>query len=123
VLIRLLLCFLSYVFIYLFIILGILINIFLLLHFQVATWSSHNAKIKSLLLFGDHILSLDAQGNLFLWEFKGIKDNLVPFAHPRHIKLDPNFIPTCILHPDTYLNKVSIIYLSFSIHRFRLYCL
>ncbi|MCI29909.1 WD-repeat protein-like protein, partial [Trifolium medium] len=75
---------------------------------QVATWSSYNAKVKSLLLFGDHIVSLDADGNLFLWEFKGIKDNLIPFTSPRHIKLDHNFIPTCIVHPDTYLNKVLI---------------
>ncbi|CAJ2665196.1 unnamed protein product [Trifolium pratense] len=75
---------------------------------QVATWTSHNAKVKSLLLFGDHVVSLDATGDLFLWEFKGIKDNLVPFTSPRHIKLDHNFIPTCIVHPDTYLNKILI---------------
>lgn len=72
---------------------------------QVATWSSHTAKVKSLLLFGEHILSLDVQGNIFLWAFKDIKNNLVPVGH---IVLDQNFTPTCIMHPDTYLNKVLI---------------
>ncbi|XP_004513123.1 U3 small nucleolar RNA-associated protein 21 homolog [Cicer arietinum] len=72
---------------------------------QVATWTSHNAKVKFLLLFGEHIISLDVEGNMFLWAFKGIEDNLVPFAH---IMLDPKFSPTCIMHPDTYLNKVLI---------------
>ncbi|CAK8533851.1 unnamed protein product [Lathyrus sativus] len=72
---------------------------------QVATWSSHDSKVKSLLLFGEHIVSLDAQGNMFLWAFKGIEDNLAPVGH---IMLDKNFSPSCIMHPDTYLNKVLI---------------
>ncbi|KAM7260646.1 hypothetical protein ACFE04_011319 [Oxalis oulophora] len=68
-----------------------------------ATWSKHIAKVDSLLLFGDHILSVD--GNLFIWAFKGIEDNLAPIAR---IALDDNFTPSCIMHPDTYLNKVII---------------
>lgn len=90
-----------------------------MIHFQVATWSSHNAKVKSLLLFGEHIVSLDAQGNMFLWAFKGIEDNLVPVGH---IMLDKNFSPSCIMHPDTYLNKVSMSFIMTKIHRYR-YCI
>ncbi|XVE99653.1 hypothetical protein REPUB_Repub03eG0218200 [Reevesia pubescens] len=72
---------------------------------QVANWSRHNAKVNLLLLFGDHILSVDADANVFIWAFKGIEDNLAPIGH---IKLDAKFNPTCIMHPDTYLNKVLI---------------
>ncbi|KHG17360.1 WD repeat-containing 36 [Gossypium arboreum] len=72
---------------------------------QVANWSRHSAKVNFLLLFGDHILSVDADGNVFIWSFKGIEDNPAPIEH---IKLDANFTPTCIMHPDTYLNKVLI---------------
>ncbi|GLT28646.1 hypothetical protein SLA2020_035620 [Shorea laevis] len=70
---------------------------------QVATWSRHSAKVNLLLLFGEHILSVDAEGNIFIWAFKGIENNLAPIGH---IKLDENFSPSCIMHPDTYLNKV-----------------
>lgn len=70
---------------------------------QVATWSGHKAKVNSLLLFGEHILSVDAAGNLFIWAFKEIEQNLSPIGH---IILDNNFTPTCMMHPDTYLNKV-----------------
>ncbi|XP_076941049.1 uncharacterized protein LOC143610452 [Bidens hawaiensis] len=70
---------------------------------QVATWSKHNAKVNLLLLFGEHILSVDVEGNMFIWAFKGIEDNLSPVGH---ILLDSEFKPSCIMHPDTYLNKV-----------------
>ncbi|PRQ51521.1 hypothetical protein RchiOBHm_Chr2g0145351 [Rosa chinensis] len=43
---------------------------------QVATWNSHNAKVNLLLLFGEHILSVDIEGNLYIWTFKGIDENL-----------------------------------------------
>lgn len=72
---------------------------------QVATWSWHNAKINSLLLFGAHILSVDVERNLFIWAFKEIDQNLAPIGH---IMLDDNFTPSCLMHPDTYLNKVII---------------
>ena len=72
--------------------------------FQVATWSNHNTKVNLLLLFGKHILSVDVDGNLYIWGFKGIDENLEPVGH---IKLDENFTPSCIMHPDTYLNKVT----------------
>ncbi|KAF2297053.1 hypothetical protein GH714_016148 [Hevea brasiliensis] len=70
---------------------------------QVATWSRHSAKVNLLLLFGDHILSVDVDGNMFIWGFKGLEENLAPIGH---IMLDNKFTPTCLMHPDTYLNKV-----------------
>ncbi|KAG8633655.1 WD repeat-containing protein 36 isoform X2 [Manihot esculenta] len=70
---------------------------------QVATWSRHSAKVNLLLLFGDHILSVDVDGNMFIWGFKGLEQNLAPIGH---IMLDNRFTPTCLMHPDTYLNKV-----------------
>ncbi|KAF7806839.1 WD repeat-containing protein 36 [Senna tora] len=72
---------------------------------QVATWSRHNARVNVLLLFGEHILSVDAHGNMFIWAFKGNDQNLAPIGH---IMLDDKFNPSCIMHPDTYLNKVLI---------------
>ncbi|XP_038987551.1 WD repeat-containing protein 36 [Phoenix dactylifera] len=72
---------------------------------QVAAWSRHEEKINSLLLFGDHILSLDIKGNVFIWAFKGVKLNLEPVGH---IQLEAKFSPSCIMHPDTYLNKVIV---------------
>ncbi|XP_058068538.1 U3 small nucleolar RNA-associated protein 21 homolog isoform X2 [Magnolia sinica] len=72
---------------------------------QVATWSRHTEKVNSLLLFGEHIISIDVKGNLFIWEYKGIEKNLAPVGH---ILLEEKFSPSCIVHPDTYLNKVLI---------------
>ncbi|KAL3647151.1 hypothetical protein CASFOL_008119 [Castilleja foliolosa] len=72
---------------------------------QVATLGSHKEKVNHLLVFGDHILSVDAKGNIFIWAFKGITENLSPVGH---ILLESNFTPSCIMHPDTYLNKVIV---------------
>ncbi|KAJ6795772.1 WD repeat-containing protein 36 [Iris pallida] len=72
---------------------------------QVATWSRHEEKIDFLLLFGEHILSVDIRGNLFIWPFKDIEWNLEPVGH---ILLEDNFSPSCIMHPDTYLNKIIV---------------
>ncbi|XP_043694256.1 WD repeat-containing protein 36 [Telopea speciosissima] len=72
---------------------------------QVATWTRHNNKVNWLLLFGEHVLSVDAKGNLFIWPFKGLEENLAPIGH---ILLEDKFNPSCIMHPDTYLNKVII---------------
>ncbi|KAJ4838625.1 hypothetical protein Tsubulata_044113 [Turnera subulata] len=70
---------------------------------QVATWSGHGAKVNLLMVFGDQVLSVDAEGNFRIWGFKGASDDgslLGEFALPR------NFTPTSLIHPDTYLNKV-----------------
>ncbi|KAJ8753135.1 hypothetical protein K2173_017699 [Erythroxylum novogranatense] len=68
-------------------------------------WSRHSAKVNLLMLFGDYILSVDADGNVFTWAFKGIEQSGAPVGH---FMLDNNFTPSCIVHPDTYLNKIVI---------------
>lgn len=77
---------------------------------QVATWSRHSVKVNQLLLFGEHILSVDVEGNIFTWAFKDVDQNRAPIGH---ILLDDKFTPTCIMHPDTYLNKVYLYCLGF----------
>ncbi|KAG6500352.1 WD repeat-containing protein 36-like [Zingiber officinale] len=72
---------------------------------QVTTWSRHQHKVNLLLVFGDHVLSVDIKGNLFIWSLRGDELNLEPVGH---ILLDDKFTPTCIMHPDTYLNKIII---------------
>lgn len=72
----------------------------------MATWSRHNAKVNLLLLFGEHVLSVDVEGNVFIWAFKGTDENPSPVGH---ILLDNEFTPSCIMHPDTYLNKVAFV--------------
>ncbi|KAJ8492909.1 hypothetical protein OPV22_014630 [Ensete ventricosum] len=72
---------------------------------QIATWSRHEEKVNLLLIFGDHVLSIDVKGNMFIWSFRGMEMNHEPVGH---ILLDDKFSPSCIMHPDTYLNKVLI---------------
>lgn len=72
--------------------------------YQVATWSKHVAKVDLLLLFGEHVLSIDVEGNMFIWAFKGIEEHLAPIGN---LQLTGKFTPSSIVHPDTYLNKVS----------------
>ncbi|XP_064997081.1 uncharacterized protein LOC135632435 [Musa acuminata AAA Group] len=72
---------------------------------QIATWSRHEEKVNLLLVFGDHVLSIDVKGNIFIWSFRGMELNHEPVGH---ILLDDKFSPSCIMHPDTYLNKVII---------------
>ncbi|KAK4424941.1 WD repeat-containing protein 36 [Sesamum alatum] len=69
----------------------------------VATWKSHNAKVNQLLLLSERIISTDVKGNIFIWAFKGVTENLSPVGH---ISLENKFTPTCIMHPDTYLEQV-----------------
>lgn len=87
-----------------------------MIHLQVATWSTHNVKVNLLLLFGENVLSVDVEGNLYIWTFKGIDENLAPVGH---IKLDENFSPSCIMHPDTYLNKVTSLLLQKFVCKFQ----
>lgn len=68
-------------------------------------WSRHSAKVNSLMVFGDYVISVDVDGNLFIWGFKGLDESNVPVGH---ILFGDKFTPTCMMHPDTYLNKVLI---------------
>lgn len=67
-------------------------------------WSGHEEKVNLLLVFGDHVLSIDVKGNIFIWSFRGMELNHEPVGN---ILLDDKFSPSCIMHPDTYLNKVA----------------
>ena len=71
----------------------------------MALWTRHSAKVKSLMVFGDYVISVDVDGNLFIWDFKGADESNAPVGH---ILLGGKFLPTCMMHPDTYLNKVLI---------------
>ncbi|KAJ6863711.1 hypothetical protein NC652_040306 [Populus alba x Populus x berolinensis] len=83
---------------------GTLIAVFKRAH-QVARWSGHSGKVNSLMVFGDHVISVDVEGHLFIWGFKGVAGDIVPVGH---IMLGEKCTPTCVMHPDTYLNKVLI---------------
>eukprot|EP00252_Welwitschia_mirabilis_P019651 TRINITY_DN4608_c0_g1_i1.p1 TRINITY_DN4608_c0_g1~~TRINITY_DN4608_c0_g1_i1.p1 ORF type:complete len:897 (+),score=167.79 TRINITY_DN4608_c0_g1_i1:212-2902(+) len=72
---------------------------------QVALWSCHKAKVSLMLLFGKHIISIDLEGTLLIWSIEDIVKNREPIGQ---IQLGENFSPSCICHPDTYLNKVLI---------------
>ncbi|KAL9339861.1 hypothetical protein Peur_068876 [Populus x canadensis] len=72
---------------------------------QVARWSGHSGKVNSLMVFGDHVISVDVEGPLFIWGFKGVAGDIVPVGH---IMLGEKCTPTRVMHPDTYLNKVLI---------------
>jgi hypothetical protein len=71
--------------------------------YQVVTWSRHEQKVNILYLFGEYVLSADVKGNIYIWTFKGAEPNTEPVGS---ISLGDKFTPTCIMHPDTYLNKV-----------------
>ena len=71
----------------------------------MARWSGHSGKVNSLMVFGDHVISVDVEGHLFIWGFKGVAGDIVPVGH---IMLGEKCTPTCVMHTDTYLNKVLI---------------
>jgi hypothetical protein len=71
--------------------------------YQVVTWSRHEEKVNILYLFGEYVLSADIKGNVYIWTFKGAEPNSEPVGS---MSLGDKFTPTCIMHPDTYLNKV-----------------
>lgn len=71
---------------------------------QVARWSAHTRKVTLLLEFGQQILSVDAGGRLCVWEPSEASD-VLPV---REWQFRDSFTPTCIVHPDTYLNKILV---------------
>lgn len=74
---------------------------------QVARWSAHGCKVMHLLEFGQQILSIDAGGHLCVWDaFDTSPEKDVKPV--REWQFRESFTPTCIMHPDTYLNKVLV---------------
>ena len=70
---------------------------------QVSEWFEHESKVVHLLSLGSFILSVDTGGWLFVWDATNLAGNPSPL---RKIHLEEGVSPTCIMHPDTYLNKV-----------------
>lgn len=65
-------------------------------------YRGHRGDILQLLVLGDNLLSLGRDGQLLVWR---IGEYEAPQAA---IQLPPGFVPTCMAHPDTYLNKVLV---------------
>ncbi|MCO5584790.1 hypothetical protein L7F22_038722 [Adiantum nelumboides] len=72
---------------------------------QVAQWSAHQNKIVHIIALGDHILSIDSEGWIFVWETTNLEKEAAPL---RTICVEEPILPTCLMHPDTYLNKVIV---------------
>lgn len=76
---------------------------------QVTKWCAHESKVVQILAIGEHILSLDKEGWIFMWEATNVgtstEASVVPVGK---IRLGDNVSPRCIMHPDTYLNKVLV---------------
>ncbi|DBB09195.1 TPA: hypothetical protein ACH3X3_007787 [Trebouxia sp. C0006] len=69
---------------------------------RIGTYSGHTGSIIQLLTLGDILLSLGSDRKLLVWA-DGIYDT------PKvTVDLPEGFTPTCMAHPDTYLNKVVI---------------
>ena len=69
---------------------------------RTGEYRGHNGRIIQLLVLGDHLYSLGSDGKLLVWRI-GEYD-----APESTIQLPQGFIPTCMAHPDTYLNKIVI---------------
>ena len=65
-------------------------------------YRGHRADILQLLVLGDNILSLGRDGQLLVWRIGEYDEPLAS------VQLQQGFTPTCMAHPDTYLNKVVV---------------
>jgi U3 small nucleolar RNA-associated protein 21 len=66
---------------------------------KVATLSGHQGDVNCLLVFGDHLISTAEDKMLKIWDYR--KGTLLD-----EIELADYTNPTCLMHPDTYLNKI-----------------
>ncbi|KAL3149179.1 hypothetical protein ABBQ32_002010 [Trebouxia sp. C0010 RCD-2024] len=69
---------------------------------RVGTYSGHTGRIIQLLSLGDVLLSLGDDRKLLVWAANTYDAPKVA------IQLPEGFTPTCMGHPDTYLNKIVI---------------
>eukprot|EP00878_Enallax_costatus_P047727 GHUV01058830.1.p1 GENE.GHUV01058830.1~~GHUV01058830.1.p1 ORF type:complete len:155 (+),score=26.99 GHUV01058830.1:463-927(+) len=67
---------------------------------STGTYAGHSGSILQLLVLGNQLLSLGKDKQLCVW-------NIGQYDKPQAvIGLGPEFDPTCMVHPDTYINKV-----------------
>lgn len=76
---------------------------------QVTTWKGHSGKVLFLLPFGNTIISVGEDRKVISWSLESLDVEGEGEGKPlSEILLPEGFSPTCIMHPDTYLNKVLI---------------
>ena len=69
---------------------------------RTGEYQGHTGDIIQLLVLGDLLFSLGRDGKLLVWR-------IGEYDAPEHvITLPQSFTPTCMAHPDTYLNKMII---------------
>ena len=69
---------------------------------RTGEYRGHNADIIQMFVLGDNLFSLGRDGKLLVWRIGN-------YDAPEHtIQLPQDFHPTCMAHPDTYLNKVVV---------------
>ncbi|KAI8469981.1 MAG: WD40-repeat-containing domain protein [Monoraphidium minutum] len=69
---------------------------------KVGEYRGHSGRVLQLLVLGDLLLSLGADGRLLVWR---IGAHAAPEVV---IEFEQGFTPSCMAHPDTYLNKVVV---------------
>ncbi|CAG9464933.1 unnamed protein product [Pedinophyceae sp. YPF-701] len=68
----------------------------------VAVLRHHAGRVVQLMTLGDQLLSLAADGELAVWA------DAEWDAPETTLRMPEGFVPTCMVHPDTYLNKVLV---------------
>lgn len=69
---------------------------------RTGIYRGHSGAIIQLMVLGEMLFSLGADQNLIVWRIGEYDD---PEAV---IQLPQGFVPTCMAHPDTYLNKIVV---------------
>ncbi|PIO31595.1 hypothetical protein AB205_0000130, partial [Aquarana catesbeiana] len=66
----------------------------------VHTYSGHEAEIHLVLPFGDHVISVDTDNNMIIWDVESEEEYL-------QMNFDRSYFTiSAIMHPSTYLNKI-----------------
>jgi len=69
---------------------------------KTGIYRGHVGRIFQLMVLGDYLLSLSEDRTVRVWEIGSYDDPL------SIIQLEDDFVPTCMAHPDTYLNKIVV---------------
>eukprot|EP00963_Diacronema_lutheri_P001243 scaffold80_cov325-Pavlova_lutheri.AAC.33 len=71
---------------------------------RAGTWRKHRGSVIQMLPLGNHILSLGEDNLICLWSIEEMDSN-EPAAV---LEMEPDCQPTCMVHPETYLNKILV---------------